>query len=526
MSAIVPESSPTPKAKRSWLMRLLRRTLRVLLWSLLALSVLLVVVWFFRRDLVVPLLRPQLEALLKGELGAERVSIGAFDGDWIGSIDVSDVAIEGAAPPLRTLRGGRVQARYSLWALLCSDLSGLREATVTATFAEVDLRPVGGTDPEPARETTSDLAPYEPLLRLCPEGARVQIDRVRLLAPDGEREAPLDLNLRAGSAARKVTLAYAGVGVEADIAQSLTAAGTMRAQIDVNDPGTLLDLFGVDTAVREGTLHAAVVASIEPPRIEARVDLSGLVHRNHRLEKSHIVAWFDGVRLAIDSATIDLPGLAAELNELTLPNPFLAGPVPWQELAGKFLVRVDDLSPHVALLPEPLRALMPIRARLAGSFAAGSLRLDPSDVQARGLQLSLEQGSFPLASADWRAAEGSMRFRLALTDFQVALPSLGETALSGGIVGTLAGSLDLPRLEVQLDLGKCRTDLGACTSATGLVRGDVRSIAVEGLHVQGLLVAAPGGEGPSDVQLDARCGLRDGAILPDSLVATVELASL
>src|SRR5687767_3567531 len=122
MSAIMPVPSPGPK--RSWFARFVRRPLRVLGWSVLALAVLLVVVWFFRQQLLVPLLRPRLERALAAALGAQRVSIGALEGNWLDELDVRDLAVEGARSPLRELRGARLVLHYSLRALLGGDLSG------------------------------------------------------------------------------------------------------------------------------------------------------------------------------------------------------------------------------------------------------------------------------------------------------------------------------------------------------------------------------------------------------------------
>ncbi|HEX5050785.1 MAG TPA: translocation/assembly module TamB domain-containing protein [Planctomycetota bacterium] len=501
------------------------RAVRVLLWTLLVLAVLLVVLWFFRRELLAPMLRSQLEAVLAAELGAQRVSIGAIDGDWLRTLDVRDLDVEGAAPPLRELRGARLQARVSLPALLGGDLAGLRQATVEAAFVEVDVRPGAASEPAGAGEAAFDFAAYEPLLRLFPDGARVRIERLRVLLPDGERQAPFDCALRPGSGARDLELHYADVDVQAGVPAAPTSGGTARARLDLVDPGALLDQFGLRSGVREGKLHAAVQASIAPLRLEAQIDLSDLVHEHRRLDRSHIVASYHDAHLYVDSATIDLPGLSVELRELNLPDPVAAGSLSLHEVAGRFAVRIDDLSAHVDLLPEPVRALMPIRGRLAGTFASGALQLEASEVTSRGMRLVLERGTFPLAAPDWRAAQGSLSFRLALTDFGVPLSAAAGTTLSGAVAGTVTGSLDQPQLEARLDLGECRTDLGSCSRMVGRLRASPAALSVEGLHVEDVRIAALGPGGATRLDLDAGCRLRDGTIDPDSLVAKIAIES-
>jgi hypothetical protein len=518
-------TTPQPPPTRSWPVRMLRRALRVLLWSLAVLAALLLVAWLFRKQLLAPLLRPELEAVLVDPRGAARVTIGALDGDWVTAIDVRDVTVEGGAAPLRTLRGVRVQAAYSVAALLRGDLSGLRTATVTAELVELDLRPSAASEPpeQHAPMASFDPAPYEPLLALCGEGARVHVDRLRILAAGGTRENVCDVELRAGTADREVTVSYSSLQVTARVRRAAAAADErLDATIDVANPGAVLDLFGVGASVREGALRAQVRASLAPVRLAAEIDLRDLLHDGRRLQKSRIVASLDGERLDVDRATIDLPGVAAELRQLTLPSPF-ATVLTLDDLAGRFEVRLDDLAPHAALLPAELVERLPIRGRLAGSFAAGLLQLDASSLQARGVDLQLQQGSFPLASGNWREAVGSVQFALQLDDFSTELPSVGPAVLSGRLDGTLVGSLDEPELEVRLALGACRTPEVWFDGAEGRVRADTGSLVVEGLQVRGLGVASVGESGPSTLGLDASCRLGADGIEPDSLVANVDL---
>ncbi len=509
---------------RPWPVRILRRVLRVLFWGVLVLAALLLLAWLLRKELLEPLLRPQLEAVLADALGAERVTIDALDGDWVRTIDVRDVFVDGGQSPLRQLRGVRVQAAYSLAALLRGDFSGLRTATVTADLVVLDLRLSGaGAEPTAPAAGPLDLTPYEPLLSLCRDGARVRVDQLRLVLPDGVQEGPLEVDLKADAGDREVTVSYAALRLAVQVRRAVPEGGErLTATVDVGDPGAVLDLFGAGVGVREGHLHAEVSVSPVPLRLAARVDLRDLVHQGRRLAKSRIVGSLDRERIDIDTATIDLPGVGAELRALTLPSPF-AGKPSLEALAGRFVVRVDDLAPHQALLPAELQALLPIQGRLAGSFAAGLLRLEECELHTRGADLQIAEGSFPFATGNWRAAVGSLRFALALHEFAADVPSVGTAQLSGRIDGTLAGSLADPKLDVHLDLGACRIPQVWFGSAAGHARADAHELAVDGLQVRGLGVEALGERAPSSLALDASCRLLADGIDADSLVAKVDL---
>ncbi|HZN40461.1 MAG TPA: translocation/assembly module TamB domain-containing protein, partial [Planctomycetota bacterium] len=506
--------------------RFLRRTLRVLLRGLLVLAVLLVGAWFFRQQLIAPLLRPHFEARIAEMLGARRVSIGAMEGDWLGRLDVKDIVVEGAEPPLRLVRGLRLEVSYSLLALLGGDLAGLHLAKVTAAEVELDLRaPASGQSP-PGQPI--DPGSYAPWLRLLPAGANVHVEAMHVLTSHGERRGPLDVSLLAGSGERRLAASYAGLGVEVHAQVPGPAAGPLPILVscDAEDPGALLDLFGLGGGVRGGTMHAEFGICLEPFSLEARVDLADLVHRGERLAKSRVTARLDRKTLAIERASLDLPGVAVDLHELLLPSPLVTGGVDLRDLAGRFVVRIDDLAPHAAMLPEALQQLLPIRGRLAGSATGGKLHLEASELYARGAHLQIESGSMPVVSDSWSAAEGEVRFSLSLTQFTTSLPWLGATTVSGRIDADAAGSLAEPRLEARLELGECRTERGSFVNAQGLVKADAMAVAVEGLRVQQLVTEALATKAPTSVALDASCRLRAGAVDRDSLVAKLDLGSL
>ncbi len=513
---------------RPWLPRWLRRTLRFLVYSLLALIALLVLAWTFRQQLLVPWLRPRLEVLIAGLLDARSVSIGTLDGDWLGNLDAKDLAVEGGALPLRAMRGVRIEARYSVWPLLHGDLAGLHVANVTAAEVQLDLRPAPSPAAAPAPVTPDTNLAHEPWRHWLAEGASVHVDRLHVLTSHGERQGPLALELLPGEGERELVAAYAGVRATVRTGPSGTALPQAQLQVsgDADDPGALLDLFGLGAGVRGGTLHADLELGLAPLWIKANLELSDLTHDTHRLSKSRLVVDLDRQRLAIDRASLDLPGVAVELREMTLPSPLATSALDLRELAGRFVVRIDDLGPYAELLPAPLRELLPIQGRLAGSAQRGLLHLDTAELTTQGAGLVIESGSLPLVSDDWRAAEGSVQFALSFAEFAKVLPWLGATSLSGRCTGNLTGSLAKPQVQVRLDLGACRSDRGGMAGAQGLVRGDATSLAIEGLRVAELRVPASGSEAPSNVALDASCGLREWTVDPDSLVVKLEVDSL
>ncbi len=513
------------RPRRRWLRRLRR--------GLLVLVALLLLVWVFRQQLLVPLLRPRLETTIADLLGASRVSIGALHGNWLGNLDAEDIVVEGAEPPLRAIRGLRVAASYSLHTLLGGDLAGLHTATLTAAEVELDLRPAtSDTNAAPSVAPDPSHAP-EPWRRWLPHGASLHIDRLHVLTSHGERRGPLSALLQPGADERELIADYAGVRV----AVRAPAPGTsptperLRVTCDAADPGAVLDLFGLGAGVREGTLHAEIGFGWAPLWLQANLDLDDLTHGEQRLAKSRVVLQLDEQRLAIERAALDLPGITVELQEMTLPSPFATAP-DLRDLAGRFVVRIDDLAPHAALLPAALQELLPIEGTLTGSAKDGLLHLGSAALRTRGAELVIESGLLPLTtlttltSDDWDAAQGSVQFALTFTEFARTLPWLGNTTASGSCAGSLTGSLAEPRWQVRLDLGECRSERGAIGGLRGRLRADATAIVAEELNVLALRTAGFAADAPTNVVVDGSLGLRAGNIDPDSLAVELQLDSM
>ncbi|MCU0862264.1 MAG: translocation/assembly module TamB [Planctomycetes bacterium] len=521
-----PAEAPPRRPSGRW-----RRRLRWLAFGLLGGVLLVVGLWLFRQPLLVPLLRPRLEALLQRELAVDRVAIGGIGGSWFGAVELDGVVIESATGPLRELRGGRIALTHDLRAVLGGDLAGLQLARVDVAEATLDLRPApGAAAPAEAWSGWPELAPFEPLLRLFPDGLELRVERLRLIAPHGERNGELVVGLQpaAAAAARALTVAFDGLDAEVQLPGSLAAlagAEPARVTIEATDPGGWFDAFAPALGVRGGTLRAKLGTNWPPTAVAATVELESLVYDQRTLSRSRIEARFADDRLRIDQAVIDLPGLALELREFVLARPF-AGDDAWRrELAGRFVLRIDDLTPHAALLPAEVRERLPIRGSLAGAVEQGILQLEASSLQAVGVTLSFAQGTLPLVSDDWRTVAGSLRMRAELAEFALALPELGPGFWNGRIDATVDGTVTAPRLLAELALTACRCERGSIDGCTGAVRAERESLAVSKAEVLGLRLPWLGSGAPSRLGVDARCGLRDGAFDLDTLVAAVELDS-
>lgn len=519
-------AEPTPVGPKP--ARRLRRALGLLVWGLAGLGVLLLVAWLGRQWLLVPWLRPRLEATLAQALGARRVRIGTLEGNWLTGLEVGGIAVDAGTSPRVSIDGARITARYSPLALMRGDLAGLHSATVTIDAADLDLRPASERAPAAVGSGAAfDPRSCEPLLRLLPEGARVRVARLRLLAPQGERIGPLELELRPGTGGRELSVAFAGVELGARLAAaSTTGQPWLAVRVDAADPGALLDLFDLGAGARGGSLHAEVDVEASPWRLEARIDLRGLVHGDQRLAASHLEARLDSNGLAVARASIDVPGVHADLRDVRVPGVFGGGVAALREgLAGQFALRLDDLSPHAALLPAAWQPLLPMRGELRGKVGEGQLRLEPCALQARGVQLQIERGAFPLASEDWQAAEGSLRGTLAFDGFAMELPGLGATTANGRLAVTVAGSARAPQLTAELELGSCGCAFGSLAAAQGTLRYEADAVRAEGLRLQGVRAVGLASDAPVRVAFDGSCRLRQGAVDPDSLQAQVELQS-
>lgn len=513
------DDRPAPAPSGRWR----RRLRRCLGYGSLALLVLATVAWSLRRELLAPLVRPRLVALLTTALDAEHVSLGAIDGNWFTGLAIDDVHVVGRHARY-AIDGARLELRYAPLALLRGDPRGLHEAHLTVAKAALDLRPgtataTAGTGPA----APFDVAAWQPLLQSLPAGASVTVAELLVVTQHGERRGALTLQLPATATTRELRGTYAGVDLRVQLPTATTVPMVLAARVEAEDPGGLLDLFALGAGVRHGTLHAELELRHAPWRIDAGIDLRDLVHGDHRLASSRITGHLDRDGLVIDSASLDLPGVRAELRAVALPHVFAGGAPAWHDVAGHLAVHLDDLSPHAHLLPVAWRTLLPLRGELRASVAAGRLQLDTCEVQARGVHLQVDRGTFLLTGDDWREAVGSLHGVLTCDDFAPTLPWLGATTIAGRIEGELAGSIAAPRATVDLALGACTSQRGAFAGGTGRVVLHDGALAVTDLRLQGLRVAALDSQAPTDLALTAGCRFGDAGLDPDSLAATLDL---
>lgn len=418
---------------------LARRVLRFLAWGLAATAVVLVLMWTFRGAILAPLVRPRLEALLVEVLGAEKVVIGAIEGDWFAGIDVRDVAMQAKQGPLRRVSDLRVEATWSIPALLRGELDGLRSLRLTAAAVEVDLT-------EEAAPATVPPAPgaapewTDQLARVCPDGLQVAIADLTIRTPLGKRRGAFALAMDPGTAARQV-------------------------RIDQGDAQVVVEGIDVDAH------HVAVTAlALTVPGLQTSVTQFEL--QEPWTGTAPVLARLRGdFAMSVDTAAVDTAAVdSAAVDSTAFP----------------------------AALSASLRPLLPARTDLRGSLAGGMLHLAAGSLQARGLQLALEAGSLAVAETDWRVAAAQVRFRLAMTDLRVDVPGLGPTRGNGHVVGRIEGPLLAPVAELELDLGACDSPHGGFRTARGALRIGDEGLAVERLAVTSLLLPALG-EPPLDL---------------------------
>ncbi|MBX3461708.1 MAG: translocation/assembly module TamB domain-containing protein [Planctomycetes bacterium] len=519
-------SPPPAPAARSPRPPRLRRWRRWLLLAGATVAALLAGVWTFRQQLVVPWLRPRLERALAELLAAERVTLGEIGGDWLGQLDLHAVDIEAAPPPLRQVRGARLTARYALWPLLHGDPAGLRWLQVEADSIELDLRHDPAATAPADRVSSADGADYGPWLRALPEGASVRVARLQLRGDGGERTQPLALTVAGGQGRRQARLSFGDLQLAATLAAPGAADGALpiRLELMAPEPGAQLALFGVDTGVHGGRLAADIGLSLDPLRIEGDLELRDLRRGSDRLAQSQVRLQLDDQRLAIDRADVDLPGIALRLQGLSLPSPFGAAGFAAAAVTGQFEARIDDLSAYAGLLPETVQELLPARGQVKGRASDGRLQLDRSVLAVRGAEVTIEGGSVPF-TGDWRTTAGSLRATVAFDGDTCHLPWFGPTALAGRIAGEVAGSLVEPRVDLRLELGRCRSARGGFAATRGVVRADPDAIAVEGLVVQDLEAAGLPAGAAATLTLAAAARRRDGGLDPDSLALSLTIDS-
>lgn len=488
------------------------------MWSLAAIVVLLLGVYLLRRQVVLPLVRGPVERALATALSAERVTFGAIDGDWLTGVTVRDLTVAGGTGVLTSLRGGEVSAEFSLVALLGGDLAGLRRLRVQATELDLEL-PSGSGEAAPKTAASApfalpDLAPW---LAIARDGVAVHVDRLRLHGGTGERPGerigPLALEVPAGRGDREVHLTYAGLRLAAQV--PVDAGSPAAIALDVDDPGSVLDLFDLGIGVQQGALHAALQVVRAPFTAKAQVDLRGLQQGRARLETSHIEASLDERTLQVPTATLDLPGVAVTLRGVSAPSPLAAAAMTLAALRGEFTVRLDDLEAYREQLPTPFALLLPIRGTVAGAVRDGELHLAEGALSSRDFDLSLHEGRVPLQAADWRRATGALGFALTLHGEQqflsAAVEALGAVRTAGTVTGQLSGSVEAPAITAAIDLGESASALASFAAARGQASLRDGELAVDAVQFTALRLPVVGAAGaaPSDATVTA--GVRLGA---------------
>lgn len=500
-----------------------RRVLRAILASGFGVLALLALAWCFRVELFGSFVRERLALEVARALSAQRVTIGALGGDWIGGLEAHDVVVEGSTSVLHEARFRSVVVTYALPDLLAGRSRGLRSVHMDLASATLDVRARARADSRPDAEPAAlDPKTWAPFADLVPDGLQLRIDELRVLAPNGERSGACEVHLGQVAPRRELSLAFAGTR----LVGHLEGGGTERrlgARLEVADPGSLLDLFAPALGIRGGMLAADLGVTLHPPRVEARIDLADLTHQGRVYSRSHLEAALDRERLSVASATLDLPGLSVRVGSLVLPNPLAPGVPAFADLSGQIALRSDDLSPFADVLPASLRTLMPIRGHLGGHFARGVLRIEDAALHARGLDLLIDGGSLPFRADPRDAASSEVHFRVVMTEFTTMLGPLDAATFRGRATGVLSGTLLDPEARVEFELGRCTASAGGIEAARGRVVLAAQTLSVEALRVEGVRSPALRDAEPLTLDLAATCAMRGLVLDPDTLVVKLGL---
>lgn len=455
---------------------------RVATWSVrlsLAGLVVLLAGYVFRRTLVEPLLKPQLERLL-GEALDARVRIDRLEGSWITSVAARGIHVEGGPHAvLRLVERGELAATISPFDLARGDLAGVVRASLRARRVVVGLAAAA-----PAQDTTEEtrtpvfeLPQLGFLARLAPEGVKIVVERLRLERAGRVREAPLRAALEAGAGRRRAWLRHG----DAALGVVLEPGGRIRARAEVHRPGDLLEtLTGEKDPTGADLLRAAVSISDDP--FTAAGDL--------QLDGSRLRFSVDPGQLRIHRAHVRVPGIEVLADGVHGPSP-LAARIDPQTFEGFLAIRVHDLTPYVDRLPRPVREAMPIRGRLQGTVRDGRLLLADSHLSGRGIELDIAAGTLPLPSEAAGTTPGRIDFIARLSETAVVdVPGAGRFHAKGRIAGALTGSLERPAARAWVALADVRTPWAGARRFEALLAFTAESgrVSAEDLAVTGLQV--------------------------------------
>lgn len=453
-----PEIPPAPPRRRGRLRRCARWTIRLLL----ALVVLVEAVYLARRPLLERLICSQVSELLGPALGG-KVELGALRGDWITRLRIEGLTLrtEGL---LREVSDASVDVQLDPWALAHGDLAGLVRARVRVAACTLDLTAPGGPEAEPA-PTSEGVFDLGALTSLLPRGTRVEVGAFTLIGADARIEGAVDVHLAPAQAGRPRRVLVHGPGVLADA--ELGGDGKIHAGFAVRDLSRVPRLFVPLSELVGGDVSGQATLVLAPAfAVDAKVRVRDLRAAGQLVEDLHAATHLDADGLRGLDAALVAPGVRIAVEDAGFAFTNVPGTA-----RGRTLVDLRDVTAYADLLPEALRAQMPITGWLQARAEDGLLTIGDGRVQSAGAAVELQGGAIALDGETLLAAASPVRFSLRLLD-PATLP-LGPDLPVRPTAGEVVGELSQRPGVVVLD-ASVRADVVDGQGNTGQARGRVR----------------------------------------------------
>ncbi|MEZ5966158.1 MAG: translocation/assembly module TamB domain-containing protein [Planctomycetota bacterium] len=431
-------------------------------WS--ARLVLLVVVvlelaYLARRPLLEGWLRRTLTQLVGEALGA-RVEIGSIRGDWVTTVFVDDVQVNDGRV-LRRLEGGHLAVQVDPLRLLWhGDLAGIRRARVQARVVEIAWPAGAEAEAAPADDAPPDLGT---LTRLLPEGAEVDVADFTLRDGDSILSGPVRAHIGPAPSAPLRPFSLAAPGVTA--AGELRATGEIAATARTDDVAHIVRFFAPTADLAGGRVEALARVRLAPGfSCAGGVHTDGLRIAGRDVRRASGTVALDETELRIAHLDLDTDGVRARVRDGRLP--LVEPPLP---TAGDVSLSVADLSPFASLLPEVLRAQLPIRGNVRARVVGPLVYVDDSRLECAAGSLHVHAGALALGDT---ALARPLQFEARITDFDPLPlpPDLPVRPLAAAVQGSLGVDTD-GALVLATDVAVDARDEGARTlAARGLVR--------------------------------------------------------
>lgn len=470
---------------------MLRRVVRITLYSFAGLVVLLLVAYLFRNALFGRMLKHRIEAELSKAAGG-RWSIHAIEGSWFGDLALVGLRLEEPAPhgPLARFSCGRAEARYDLAGLLGDDpLAAVKTIRVLTADVGIDLTRPAAPPAEKPEESGAVELPGLPDVEI---DGRVTVrtaaedfaaGRVTVRGSDVLVVALDELAIPQTPELTRVTATLRRLG-PTRVGFAAEQEGLGPDAIEASEFGWSADGWTVDARVRAaGGLvtvkgdAARLVAAIKEPLDLARVPrlpepAAGTVEGEVTvLDLGAVAARLSARGVRYGDVALDSLEAEGEWRDgaATITRLEARAPDGW---ATARALRVEPARPYYVAAAEQISVHVPdLRAfasdlgyevRIdveAGSPDGRALTITEARVQTVGASFVVDgTAALPVDPAAWKTTVVDLRFEGSVTDatrFAPDAPPLrGELTASGRVRGTLeapVARLDVKGQDLELD---------------------------------------------------------------------------